>query len=83
MLSVTGSPNASPSPIAPLQPRMRSKSIDRIGLGISVPNGSGRFIDPLVLRKEQEPRTPKTPKFERGRKVPVGELVAFFDQERQ
>ncbi|KAL5497869.1 hypothetical protein ACEPAH_2800 [Sanghuangporus vaninii] len=83
MLSATSSANASPSPIAPLRPRVRSKSIDPIGLGISVPNGNGRFVDPLVLRKELEPKTPRTPKFERGRKVPVGELVAFFDQERQ
>ncbi|KAL5514707.1 hypothetical protein ACEPAG_2023 [Sanghuangporus baumii] len=83
MLSATSSANASPSPIAPLRPRVRSKSIDPIGLGISVPNGNGRFVDPLVLRKELEPKMSRTPKFERGRKVPVGELVAFFDQERQ
>ena len=80
MLSV----NSSPSPIAPLRPRVRSKSIDRIGLGISVSNGNGRFVDPLELRRqEQEPKTPKLPKFERGKKVPVNELVAFFDKEIQ
>lgn len=84
MLSASSSPNASPTPIAPLRPRVRSKSIDRIGLGISIPNANGRFVDPLELRKqEQEPKTPKLPKFERGKKVPVNELVAFFDKDAQ
>lgn len=81
------SPSSSPSPIAPLRPRLRSKSTDRIGLGISLPNGSGQFVDPLILRRQEKdvllPRTPKTPKFERGQKIPVGELVAFFDSNRK
>lgn len=71
----------SPVPITPLRPRVRSKSIDRIGLGITGSNG--KFIDPLVLRRqEMEAEQPKMPKFERGKKVPVGELVAFFDKDR-
>lgn len=82
-LSRASSPSNSnsPVPITPLRPRVRSKSIDRIGLGISGPNG--KFIDPLVLRRqEMEAEQPRMPKFERGKKVPVGELVAFFDKDR-
>ncbi|KAH8112773.1 hypothetical protein DFH11DRAFT_1511353 [Phellopilus nigrolimitatus] len=82
------SPGSSPTPITPLRPRLRSKSIDRIGLGISAPNANGRFVDPLVIRKQEKdaltPRTPNTPKFERGKgKVPIGELVAFFDKDKR
>ena len=84
------SPSSSPSPITPLRPRLRSKSSDRIGLGFSLGgNAPGRFVDPLVIRKQEKekegllPRTPKTPTFARGQKVPVGELVAFFDGDKR
>ncbi|KAJ7781132.1 hypothetical protein B0H16DRAFT_1497177 [Mycena metata] len=74
------SPNTRPpsgSRPAPLA-HGRSRSIDRFG--------SGNFVDPLVLRK-QTGGPPNT----RGReptktgsgKVPIGQLVAFFDGDRK
>ena len=82
------SATSTPSPIAPSKPKLRSRSTDRIGLGISMPNGNGnKFVDPLVIRKQAKdavPRTPKTPGFAPGKgKVPIGELVAFFDGEKR
>lgn len=80
------SPSSSPSPIAPLRPRLRSKSSDKIGLGISWGSTPGKFVDPLVIRKQEKegllPKTPKTPTFARGQKVPIGDLVAFFDGDK-
>jgi len=38
--------------VAPLQPRLRSRST--VGLGIS--DGTGKFIDPLVLRRQEKER---------------------------
>lgn len=62
-----------PAPsVAPLQPRLRSRSI--VGLGIS--EGSGKFIDPLVLRRQEKERSAAANK--KGKKA-VGDLVAFFD----
>ncbi|KAL4251061.1 hypothetical protein ABKN59_006210 [Abortiporus biennis] len=79
---------------APLHSRMRSRSTDRFGLGISdmgatvsTPNLNGKFVDPLLVRKQTKEAlangTPVPPKAMTGRpKVPVGQLVAFFDQEK-
>ncbi len=89
---ITGSSSlATPSPtssVSPLKPRVRSQSTDRIGLGISLgANGpQSKFVDPLVARKQEKeaaaPKTPKTPAFGRG-KVPIGQLVAFFDGDKK
>ncbi|KLO09969.1 hypothetical protein SCHPADRAFT_922215 [Schizopora paradoxa] len=89
---ITGSSSlASPSPsssVSPLKPRVRSQSTDRIGLGISVGSSGpqSKFVDPLVARKQEKeaalPKTPKTPAFGRG-KVPIGQLVAFFDGDKK
>lgn len=84
---------AAPSPVTPLNMRLRSRSIDRFGLGISDANGapvtptSGKFVDPLVVRRQtkeaRQSTIPNPPKVMPGKpKVPVGELVAYFDQEK-
>ena len=81
-----------------LGPCLRSRSTDRFGLGLSdgsngvpippVTPTSGKFVDPLVARRQakleaQLSAGPPPPKALVGKKkVPVGELVAFFDQEK-
>ncbi|GBE89780.1 predicted protein [Sparassis crispa] len=85
---------AAPSPVTPLNVRLRSRSTDRFGLGIShpsftpVPPTSGKFVDPLVVRRQTKEALatafPDPPKVMPGKpKVPVGQLVAYFDQEKQ
>ncbi|KAL0573420.1 hypothetical protein V5O48_008542 [Marasmius crinis-equi] len=66
--------------VAPLRPRVRSKSTDRLDRG----SRNSTFVDPLVLRKQEAAARgaiamPKP----MGRKVAVGQLVAFFDGERK
>jgi hypothetical protein len=84
-LSLPGSSSSSPSPIAPLKPRVRSRSTDTrvgLGLGINTNTNGNRFVDPLVIRKQAKEASsaPKTPIVAPGRgKVPINELVAFFD----
>lgn len=91
---------SAPSPITPLNVRLRSRSTDRFGLGLGLSDGgtgapippatptSGKFVDPLVARRQakleaQLSAGPPPPKALVGKKtVPVGELVAFFDQEK-
>ncbi|RPD61764.1 hypothetical protein L226DRAFT_506723 [Lentinus tigrinus ALCF2SS1-7] len=88
---------SAPSPITPLNVRLRSRSTDRFGLGLSdsgtgapippITPTSGKFVDPLVIRRQtKEAQTsggPPPPKALVGKqKVPVGDLVAFFDQEK-
>ncbi|KAI0062480.1 hypothetical protein BV25DRAFT_1825481 [Artomyces pyxidatus] len=81
----------------PLRLRIRSQSIqanDRVGLGITedgklppITPLSGKFVDPLLVRKQEKQAlasaAPPAPKAAAGkRKVPVGELVAYFDKDR-
>lgn len=76
---------AAASPNTPLHSRMRSRSTDmRFGLGISM-DGSAKFVDPLVIRKQEKEATSKVvpPKVTAGKKVPVRELAAFFDGEKR
>ena len=91
---------SAPSPITPLNIRLRSRSTDRFGLGLGLSDAgtgapippttptSGKFVDPLVARRQakleaQLSAGPPVPKALVGKKkVPVGELVAFFDQEK-
>ncbi|KAI1792787.1 hypothetical protein LXA43DRAFT_972422 [Ganoderma leucocontextum] len=91
---------SAPSPITPLNIRLRSRSTDRFGLGLGLSDAgtgapippvtptSGKFVDPLVVRRQakleaQLSAGPPPPKaFVGKKKVPVGELVAFFDQEK-
>ncbi|KZP16979.1 hypothetical protein FIBSPDRAFT_793602 [Athelia psychrophila] len=42
----------------------------------------GKFVDPLVLRKQEKARGKAPTATGGGRKVPVGQLVAFFDGDR-
>jgi hypothetical protein len=46
----------------------------------------GKFVDPLVLRKQEKEGQGGKGKFATGggvKKVPVGQLVAFFDGDRK
>jgi len=87
---------SSPSPAASLD-RLRSRSTDRFGLGISSSGNrnsvhetggvfsGGKFVDPLVLRKQEKDGLSGKGKVASGdgKKVPVGQLVAFFDGEKK
>ncbi|KAK7052983.1 hypothetical protein VNI00_004304 [Paramarasmius palmivorus] len=59
----------------PLRPRVRSKSTDRLD------SAAKSFVDPLVLRRQEAATKVAMPK--PVGKVPVGQLVAFFDGERK
>ena len=86
-----------PAPVRPLNPRMRSRSrsrsTDHFGSdasGSSVPPTptAGRFVDPLIVRRQtreiEASQAPPAPKVMAGKpKVPVGQLVAYFDQEKR
>lgn len=82
-----------PTPTTPLNTRLRSRSTDRFGLGflddVGSPTtpGTGKFVDPLQIRKQTKEALasagPRPPKAMPGKpKVPVGQLVAFFDQDK-
>ncbi|CCM05483.1 uncharacterized protein FIBRA_07704 [Fibroporia radiculosa] len=87
---------AAPSPVTPLNIRLRSRSTDRFGLGLgdgsigsvgSSSSSSVKFVDPLLVRRQTKEAlasaAPNAPKVMPGKpKVPVGELVAFFDQDK-
>lgn len=71
----------SPIPTTPLGTRLRSQSTDRFGLS------GEKFVDPLIVRKQTKDAiasiVPPPPKVMAGKpKVPVNQLVAFFDQEK-
>jgi len=86
------------TPVTPLRPRIRSRSIDRIAVGERergptvlrepepereppTPFGS-KFVDPLVLRR-QDRETKVVGAGKPVGKVPIGQLVAFFDGEKR
>ena len=72
--------------VAPLRPRWRSHSTDRgdgAGAGGKDDGRTSRFIDPLVLRKQGREMGSKLPMPKPIGKVPVGELVAFFDKDKK
>ncbi|KAH8102136.1 hypothetical protein BXZ70DRAFT_906118 [Cristinia sonorae] len=78
-----------PTPTAPLNTRLRSHSTDRFGLGFlddtQSPTTPGKFVDPLQIRRQSKEAAagaaPVPPKAMPGKpKVPVGQLVAFFDK---
>ncbi|KAK7442034.1 hypothetical protein VKT23_016311 [Stygiomarasmius scandens] len=82
---------------APLKPRLRTRSSDRFmmedgvnvgsnvgGSGNSGGPGGSRFVDPLILRRqEQEASRPRIAMPKPVGKVPIGQLVAFFDGDRK
>jgi hypothetical protein len=81
----------SPSPVTPLNPRLRSShSTDRFSLPTPSTTTAlnGKFVDPLLLRKQEKEAAAlagggKTITTGRATgKVPVGQLVAFFDGEK-
>jgi hypothetical protein len=70
------------TPITPLRPQARSRSIDRMGSGEReppTPLGGSKFVDPLVLRRQDRKVAMPKP----VGKVPIGQLVAFFDGEKR
>ncbi|THH26524.1 hypothetical protein EUX98_g7668 [Antrodiella citrinella] len=78
-----------PTPTNPLNSRLRSRSTDRFGLGFldESPTTPGKFVDPLQIRKQTKEAlasaSPLPPKAMAGKpKVPVGQLVAFFDKDK-
>ena len=88
---------SAPSPITPLNVRLRSRSTDRFGLGLSdsgtgapippVTPTSGKFVDPLVVRRQTKEALASSatppPKVMPGKpRAPVGQLVKYFDQDK-
>ncbi|KAF9001200.1 hypothetical protein BDQ17DRAFT_1358903 [Cyathus striatus] len=73
------------TPVTPLRPRLRSKSSAGSDVSSLASATSGKFIDPLVLRKQEKGKESGTklamPK--PSGKVPIGQLVAFFDGEKK
>ncbi|KAF8893076.1 hypothetical protein BD779DRAFT_1508738 [Infundibulicybe gibba] len=68
------------TPITPLIPRLRSRSTDRFALGENTP--TAKFVDPLVLRKQDKEGTKIAMPKPVG-KIPIGQLVAFFDGDKR
>ncbi|KAL1741223.1 hypothetical protein HDZ31DRAFT_45910 [Schizophyllum fasciatum] len=95
--SVYGAQSLYGAPTAPLKPKMRSQSTDRgqrFGTAASVPStpsaerfpessGTGRFVDPLILRRQEREGAGKVAMPRPIGKVPINQLVAFFDGERK
>jgi hypothetical protein len=64
--------------------RFRSQSIDVRSDSTFCAEQTGKFVDPLVLRRQgKSERGKEKPLIGPGKKVPVGQLVAFFDSERK
>ncbi|KAG2340413.1 hypothetical protein BDR05DRAFT_915919 [Suillus weaverae] len=64
--------------------RFRSQSIDFRSDSTFGGDQANKFVDPLVLRRQEKTEKGKEkPLVGPGRKVPVGQLVAFFDSERR
>ncbi|KAL0945915.1 hypothetical protein HGRIS_012198 [Hohenbuehelia grisea] len=76
-----------PKPVAPLNPgRLRARSTDRFSISSngssSAPADRGKFIDPYVAKRERERESRKIAMPRPVGKVPIGDLVAFFDGEK-
>ena len=71
---------APPKPVAPLNPgRLRSsRSTDKFAGNGSGPEG--KFVDPLLLRRQEKAKTKEIAMPKPIGKVPIGDLVAFFDK---
>ncbi|KAG2051879.1 hypothetical protein BDR06DRAFT_973445 [Suillus hirtellus] len=63
--------------------RFRSQSIDFRSDSTFGGDQANKFVDPLVLRRGKTERGKEKPLVGPGKKVPVGQLVAFFDSERR
>ena len=82
---------------APLKPRLRARSSERLFSGTSstgtgdgmissgLGGGGTKFVDPLLLRRHQQSQEGlqvKMPMPKPVGKAPIGQLVAFFDGEK-
>ncbi|KAK0205558.1 hypothetical protein DFS33DRAFT_778878 [Desarmillaria ectypa] len=65
--------------ISPLKPKLRSRSSER---SAAAPPAPGKFVDPYVLR-QQSMNASKIAAPKPVGKVPIGQLVAFFDGEKK
>ena len=78
--------------VAPLRTKLKSKSSERLnstfssGTGdgmVSALGGGGKFIDPLVLRRQSKDAIKPIAMPKPIGKVPIGQLVAFFDKDKK
>ncbi|KAF8903003.1 hypothetical protein CPB85DRAFT_1320810 [Mucidula mucida] len=71
------------TPTAPLTPRVRSKSSERsLSLSSNASIGAGTFVDPYKVR-QQTMSANKVAMPKPIGKVPIGQLVAFFDGDKK
>ena len=76
--------------VAPLKLKLRSKSSERLNPGgggtgdgmVSALGGGTKFVDPLVLRKQSRDSVKAIAMPKPVGKVPIGQLVAFFDGDK-
>ena len=74
--------------VAPLKPKSRSKSSERLnngggtGDGMVSALGGTKFVDPLILRKQSRDSFKVIAMPKPIGKVPIGQLVAFFDGDK-
>ena len=75
--------------VAPLKPKLRSKSSERLNPGggtgdgmVSALGGGTKFVDPLILRKQSGDSFKAIAMPKPIGKVPIGQLVAFFDGDK-
>ena len=84
--STYGAPSSLQSNQAALSKhRIRSQSTDfrKTDSEVSVDHAPSRFVDPLVLRRQSKLKSKENqPLVGAGKKVPIGQLVAFFDSEK-
>lgn len=84
----TGGLSGVPS-VAPLKPKLRSKSSERLDAGggtgdgmVSALGGGTKFVDPLILRRQSRESFKAIAMPKPIGKVPIGQLVAFFDGDK-
>ena len=83
----TGTSSVIPS-VAPLRPKLRSKSSERLNTGGGTGDGmvsaleGTKFVDPLILRKQSRESFKAIAMPKPTGKVPIGQLVAFFDGDK-
>ena len=74
--------------VAPLKLKLRSKSSERLNHGGGTGDGmvsalaGTKFVDPLILRKQSRDSFKAVAMPKPAGKVPIGQLVAFFDGDK-